>query len=72
MPRLNPITRYWHKYYQHPDLIVACALCGGTGEIIVAPSVVPYNGHSYGGKYFCICPNGQNSRRKSEKNLKEN
>lgn len=52
------VEDYWAKYYAPKNL---CGLCGNTGSIDTTGIKTPA-GCEVGGKWWCICPNGQTYR----------
>ena len=54
------IVDYWAKYYATKH----CTLCGNHG-IIDTRGITTSTGKPVGRKNYCICPNGQNRRKKN-------
>lgn len=52
---VDPITDYWIKHYAPK---AHCGLCGNSG-VIDSTGVRTPAGFDFGGRFWCICPNGQ-------------
>lgn len=75
------VTDYWREFYvQEVELahlvkigikkVPMCSLCGNTGVINTIGVKAPC-GDIMGRKNWCICPNGQQDRSRSEGKLPE-
>ena len=54
----SPITEYWAEHYIKDN---HCGLCGNCG-VIDTTGTTTAAAYEVGGRYFCICPNGQAMR----------
>ncbi|MDR6954146.1 hypothetical protein J2X65_003514 [Ancylobacter sp. 3268] len=59
------ITAYWFKHYLNPG-VGLCGLCGNSGTIDTTATAISAAGVRAGGRFLCICPNGQALRNAGE------
>lgn len=53
----NQLADFWHDHYVVGGL---CGLCANHGVIDTTDKLTAPNGQpAKGGRFFCICPNGQ-------------
>jgi hypothetical protein len=70
---MKAITEYWGEHYIND---IHCSLCGNSGIIDTTGVTTIDNRIAQGArvmvgrKNFCICPNGQAMRKKSDKEPK--
>lgn len=58
----NQMTDFWHANYVGADGL--CGLCGNHGVIDTRGGLTAPNGRpAAGGRFFCVCPNGQAMKR---------
>lgn len=62
LPTKNQLANFWVRDYARTR---NCALCGNYGIIDTRGKVFTPAGFECGDKVFCICPNGQVMRKKS-------
>lgn len=66
MPRpitANQLADFWRKNFTSKD-VPHCRLCGNTG-IVDTQGAKTSAGLEVGGRFYCVCPNGDALRRQS-------
>ena len=58
--KVAAVTAYWFKFFISKGL---CGLCGNHGVIDTRDRATSNAGVPAGGRFCCICPNGQALRR---------
>ena len=58
--KVAAVTAYWLKFFMSKGL---CGLCGNTGVVDTRGRATSHAGVTAGGRFCCICPNGQALRR---------
>lgn len=70
MPRpisRNQLRQFWLDNFAGENFMDVCGLCANHGIIDTRGKLTAPNGQpAKGGRYFCICPNGQTMKRKGD------